>query len=484
MRTREQYQLNGTGIGTCLLMVQCGIGDDICAMPAVASLKGLITIYTHHPDLWAALNVTVVTVKADNMTCSNGEYLLPDWDNAHLTKFERIFKLNNWGGWEDDEQGFNSRPRFEQLADLLEVKLKPFDFKAALNVQNSEQKDYTLLAVESNEHWRSLPSARDTLNALRLTGEKVVWLTEFPNSRPEARRCKTWAELLETVASARRVIAVDNGIAHIAAALGKPLTILGGMTNVRDIFSQYGNPFETIQAPFDECQSPCYRNPLRGFGRGLRGKCCGVYDSPRCMESITPHEILLPTPRDRQIERKAPQKQAITGAGKLHVMQSLFDSNVPGAVAELGVYQGGSAKVLAFAFPDRPCLLFDTFEGIPFKGESDTHDVGEFSASMEEVRAALEGYPNVTFVKGVFPDTASPYKDLRYAFVYLDADQYQSTKDGLEFFWPRMSPGGIIALDDYRWPQCPGVEKALLEFGIEIHSPVPYFAFIKKGLIT
>lgn len=270
-------------------MVQCGIGDDICAMPAVASLDGPVTIYTHHPELWAALNVTAVKVEGDNITCSNGEYLDPLWDNQHLPIFERIFKLNNWGGWEDDEQGFNSRPRFEQLAEILQVELKPFDFSILSPVEN---KGYILLAVESNEHWRSLPRARNVLDALKREGEKVIWLTEYPNSRREALQCKTWQELLTTVANAKRVIAVDNGIAHIAAALGKPLTILGGMTKIGDIFSQYGNPFDGIQASFNECDSPCYRNPSRGFGRGLRGKCCARYDSPQCMESIQPAEII------------------------------------------------------------------------------------------------------------------------------------------------------------------------------------------------
>jgi hypothetical protein len=259
-------------------------------MPAVASLEGPVTIYTHHPDIWSALNVTVVTVSGDNITCSNGEYLDPLWDEVHLPKFERIFKLNNWGGWEDDEQGFSSTARFKQLAKLLEVELKPFDF-SLLGAAITDD-GYTLLATESSEHWRSLPRARNVLDALRAAGEQVVWLTEYPNSRREALRCKTWAELLDTVARARRVISVDSGIAHIAAALGKPLTIVGGMTNVRDIFSQYKNPFDVLQSPFDECKSPCYRNPSRGFGAGFRGKCCGRYESAQCMDSIQPGQII------------------------------------------------------------------------------------------------------------------------------------------------------------------------------------------------
>jgi hypothetical protein len=54
-------------------------------------------------------------------------------------------------------------------------------------------------------------------------------------------------------------------------------------------------------------------------------------------------------------------------------------------------------------------------------------------------------------------------------------DQYESTKSGLGFFHPRMSKGGVIVMDDYRYEDCPGVMKAINEFyTFAIDSSTPY----------
>ena len=38
---------------------------------------------------------------------------------------------------------------------------------------------------------------------------------------------------------------------------------------------------------------------------------------------------------------------------------------VPGDIAEVGVYKGGSAKIICSAKGDKSLHLFDTFEGLP-----------------------------------------------------------------------------------------------------------------------
>jgi len=53
---------------------------------------------------------------------------------------------------------------------------------------------------------------------------------------------------------------------------------------------------------------------------------------------------------------------------------------------------------------------------------------------------------------GVFPDTARGLEDERFSFVHLDLDLEPSTRDALEFFHPRLLPGGIIVADDYADP--------------------------------
>ena len=70
----------------------------------------------------------------------------------------------------------------------------------------------------------------------------------------------------------------------------------------------------------------------------------------------------------------------------------------------------------------------------------------------------------VIFKKGFFPQTTHGLENNKFSLVYLDADLYQSMKDGLEFFYPRMNKGGIIVIDDYQSQCWPGTTQAVHEF--------------------
>ncbi|MDB5244609.1 MAG: hypothetical protein JWN18_479 [Parcubacteria group bacterium] len=158
-----------------------------------------------------------------------------------------------------------------------------------------------------------------------------------------------------------------------------------------------------------------------------------------------------------------------------------------GDVAQLGVYKGGSAKMIAECFKetDRKVYLFDTFEGLPGDGEG---EAGMFNdVQFAEVETRLSPYKNVEFRKGFFPDTAQGLEGRKFSFVYLDGDMYESEKDGLNFFYPRLVPGGIIMLDDYESPKWVGVKRAVDEFTNEtgvaaIHTAYWQCAIIKPPL--
>lgn len=159
-------------------------------------------------------------------------------------------------------------------------------------------------------------------------------------------------------------------------------------------------------------------------------------------------------------------KLTLLNDAKLDAIRNRLGSleGVPGDLAELGVYRGGVGRLMAKTCPTRTVRLFDTFTGIPWDGyspEDDGHHPGEFAASLHEVREALSDCPNVVFHPGLFPGTAAGE---RFALVHLDADLYESTRAGLAWFWPRLSDGGCIVLDDWRWPYCRGVERAVREF--------------------
>jgi O-methyltransferase len=138
-------------------------------------------------------------------------------------------------------------------------------------------------------------------------------------------------------------------------------------------------------------------------------------------------------------------------------------ADVPGAFAELGVYRGGVLRLLCDAANHgRDVYGFDTFNGLPSPdAELDRHKAGEFGGvTVAEVQ---EFCPDSALVPGLFPASAYFLDGQEFALVHLDADLYTSTRDALAWFGARMAPGGAIVLDDWDWPWCPGVRKAVDE---------------------
>lgn len=165
-------------------------------------------------------------------------------------------------------------------------------------------------------------------------------------------------------------------------------------------------------------------------------------------------------------------------------LRSIHERNIAGDLAELGVYRGATARLFHHYLPERVLHLFDTFEGF-----------SETDLASEKQRTALEVDPkefrdtgvelaaqvidakngNVRFYPGHFPASADGQLTGRqFAFVHLDADLYESTLAGLNYFYDRVTTGGIIVVHDYNaWL---GARTAVNEFFAnkrEIPIPMP-----------
>jgi O-methyltransferase len=151
-------------------------------------------------------------------------------------------------------------------------------------------------------------------------------------------------------------------------------------------------------------------------------------------------------------------------------MDRIVRENVKGDFAELGVHKGETAKLIFETAPNRNFHLFDTFEGFNEKDlELENKKGGMYSSkqfsdtNLETVKKYIGQSNHLIFHPGYFPDTTKGLEDVKFSFVHLDADLYLPTIEGLKFFYPRLSPGGVIIVHDYNhiWD---GVKKALDEF--------------------
>lgn len=142
---------------------------------------------------------------------------------------------------------------------------------------------------------------------------------------------------------------------------------------------------------------------------------------------------------------------SVIGAGVLDDIVRVAQQAPRGTFVEVGVYKGGSAqRLLNVALSQgRELWLFDTFEGIPFKGQDDHHEVGDFGdVDFASLRRAL--WP-ARFVHGVFPETLTPEVEAAMgplAFVHVDCDQYVSVRSCIERLIKKLVPGGVMWFDD------------------------------------
>lgn len=151
--------------------------------------------------------------------------------------------------------------------------------------------------------------------------------------------------------------------------------------------------------------------------------------------------------------------------------KQVLDEGVPGDFAELGVWRGNSAAVLAFYAKrsDRNVFLFDTFAGFSGKdlaGIDDGVSPAFENTSIDMVQRVIGRSASAChYVQGHFPSSIQEtHRSRTYAVVSLDCDLYEPTRAGLAFFYERMAPGGMFFLHDYSSMYWAGSKRAIDEF--------------------
>jgi len=166
--------------------------------------------------------------------------------------------------------------------------------------------------------------------------------------------------------------------------------------------------------------------------------------------------------------------------------------NVPGDIVECGVFKGVSfmfwLKCLKIFSPNsqKRVIGFDMFSGFPKNLEKKEKisakkyvKLSKFkglnpSDLSKKAKKILNG--KFELIKGDVSKTSKRYVSKNYGFkislLHLDLDTYSGTKSALINFFPKISKGGIIILDEYGsrgWGETDAVDEYLKEKNYKVN---------------
>ena len=216
-----------------------------------------------------------------------------------------------------------------------------------------------------------------------------------------------------------------------------------------------------------------------------RNACCktaGEILGDALLKKLIPQQRMIATPQ-QLIHSDLPEKELTNDYVRLATLELLCRrlENIPGSAAELGVYRGFFARCINLLLPERSLYLFDSFAGF----EEDTCASEVFQAAhkntaMEKVMSIMPRPEQVIVKPGFFPESLNGLEE-RFCLVSLDVDFYQTTLDGLRYFWPRLEQGGYLMLHDWCSPNLPGVAEALGRYEREIGGKIPSIPLCDVG---
>lgn len=176
-----------------------------------------------------------------------------------------------------------------------------------------------------------------------------------------------------------------------------------------------------------------------------------------------------------------------------HVELFKMTLDVPGDIAELGVFRGMGLMTWAnlletYVIGDRTKTVwgFDNWTGFTALSAADGavdstvgKEVGGFSphdykaelidaiAIFDEDRF-VSWKPRIKLVEGNIEETVGSFVEkqpgVRFSLIHFDCDLYEPTLAALKAFWPKLSRGGLMIFDEYAIPDWPGETRAVDEF--------------------
>jgi hypothetical protein len=182
------------------------------------------------------------------------------------------------------------------------------------------------------------------------------------------------------------------------------------------------------------------------------------------------------------------REQTMTSLERMYALYSatryIVANGIAGDLVECGVWRGGSVMLMAHTLmrvgdTTRTIWLYDTFTGMTPPQPDDVQTMsgrparevlaedrsglfhGVAPRAVVEQNLARTGYPNFRLIEGDVLTTLTSAPQT-IALVRLDTDWYASTRHELEQLYPRVTPGGVLIIDDYGYWS--GARKATDEY--------------------
>ena len=194
----------------------------------------------------------------------------------------------------------------------------------------------------------------------------------------------------------------------------------------------------------------------------------------------------------------------------IKALKHINHKKILGDYVECGVWKGGNIilfkKIIELTNDsNRKIFAYDTFEGMTEPDKNDFDISKNLNAkilmnkdkekktniwgvcSLEDVKnniqSNVKNIDNIRFIKGPVEKTLDIQDNLpeKISLLRLDTDWYSSTRKELEILYKKVSPGGIIIIDDYgHWG---GSKKAVDEFFLDKYVWMHYIDYACRLII-
>lgn len=171
--------------------------------------------------------------------------------------------------------------------------------------------------------------------------------------------------------------------------------------------------------------------------------------------------------------QKAEAEGAATGSWKnihwrVHTIlwAAYHCQGVEGDFVECGTNRGGFARAICeYIDLGKACkdfYLLDTFKGLDIdllvaeeiRAGKIEHFENVYSDCYDDVVKTFSPFPFIRLIRGTVPATLSQVTSEKIAFLSIDMNTVAPEIAALDYFWPKLSKGGMIVLDDYAYVTC------------------------------